>query len=187
MDSLTPRHSGISTDVLLFTDIGLSLVHHYRVHKRGLPHLAFRLNYLAFRRNYLSQPRALLPLPMVLPTSGGVAQHSLLEFAVCGGISRRCGCLASTIQRRDQVPAASPDHGVACAERSAPHGAGPAGCGEGSGARLLPPVCCRCRWILVVWTCRRFGLRQCPPRLGSFLPNMSSCSGGGGGGGGRFA
>ena len=29
-DSLTPRHSGISTDVLLFRDIGLSLVHHYR-------------------------------------------------------------------------------------------------------------------------------------------------------------
>ena len=32
-DSLTSRHSGISNDVLLFSDIGLSLVHHYRVHK----------------------------------------------------------------------------------------------------------------------------------------------------------
>ena len=63
-DSLTPRHSGISTDVLLFSDIGLSLVHHYRVHKRGLPHIAFR-------RNYLSQLRALLPLPTFLPTTGG--------------------------------------------------------------------------------------------------------------------
>ena len=63
-DSLTPRHSGISTDVLLFIDIGLSLVHHYRVHKRGLPHIAFR-------QNYLSQLRALLPLPAVLPTAGG--------------------------------------------------------------------------------------------------------------------
>ena len=38
-DSLTSRHSGISNDVLLFGDIGLSLVHHYRVHKRGLPHV----------------------------------------------------------------------------------------------------------------------------------------------------
>ena len=63
-DSLMPRHSGISTDVLRFSDIGLSLVHHYRVHKRVLPHIAFR-------RNYLSQLRALLPLPTVLPTAGG--------------------------------------------------------------------------------------------------------------------
>ena len=63
-DSLTSRHSGISNDVLLFSDIGLSLVHHYRVHKRGLPHVAFR-------RNYMSQLRALLPLPAVLPIEGG--------------------------------------------------------------------------------------------------------------------
>ena len=51
-------------DVLLFSDIGLSLVHPYRVHKRGLPHIAFR-------RNYMSQLRALLPLPAVLPIEGG--------------------------------------------------------------------------------------------------------------------
>ena len=37
---------GVSTDVLLFSDIHLSLVHHYRIHKRGLPHIAFRINYL---------------------------------------------------------------------------------------------------------------------------------------------
>ena len=46
-DSLTSRHSGISNDVLLFNDIGLSLVHHYRVHKRGLPHVALRRNYMS--------------------------------------------------------------------------------------------------------------------------------------------
>ena len=34
-------------DVLLFSDIHLSLVHHYRIHKRGLPHIAFRKNYLS--------------------------------------------------------------------------------------------------------------------------------------------
>ena len=39
---LTANHSGISTDVLLFSDIHLSLSHHYRVHKGGLPHIAFR-------------------------------------------------------------------------------------------------------------------------------------------------
>ena len=63
-ESLTSRHSGISNDALLFSDIGLSLVHHYRVHKRGLPHVAFR-------RNYMSQLRALLPLPAVMPIEGG--------------------------------------------------------------------------------------------------------------------
>ena len=62
-ESLTSRHSGISNDVLLFSDIGLSLVHHYRVHKRGLPHVAYR-------RNYMSQLRALLPLPAVMPIEG---------------------------------------------------------------------------------------------------------------------
>ena len=54
-ESLTSRHSGISNDILLFSDISLSLAHHYRVHKRG-PHVAFR-------KNYMSQLRALLPLP----------------------------------------------------------------------------------------------------------------------------
>ena len=63
MDSLTSRHSGISNDILLFSDIGLSLTHHYRVHKRGVPHVAFR-------RNYMSQLHALLPLPAVPLTEG---------------------------------------------------------------------------------------------------------------------
>ena len=59
-DSLKQRHSGISTDILLFSDINLSLVHHYRIHKRGLPHIAFR-------RNYMSRLRALLPSPVAQP------------------------------------------------------------------------------------------------------------------------
>ena len=59
-DSLEQRHSGISTDILLFGDINLSLVHHYRIHKRGLPHIAFR-------RNYMSWMRALLPSPVAQP------------------------------------------------------------------------------------------------------------------------
>ena len=41
-ESLTSRHSGMSNDILLFSDIGLSLAHHY-----------------------MSQLRALLPLPAV--------------------------------------------------------------------------------------------------------------------------
>ena len=34
-DSLPAQHSGILTDVLLFSDIHLSLVHHYWIHKHG--------------------------------------------------------------------------------------------------------------------------------------------------------
>ena len=63
-ESLTSWDSGISNNVLLFSDIGLSLVHHYKVHRRGLPHVAFR-------RNYLKQLRALLPQPTVLPLARG--------------------------------------------------------------------------------------------------------------------
>ena len=55
-ESLTSRHSGISNDILLFSDSGLSLAHHYRVHKKGVPHVTFR-------KNYMSQLRAMLPLP----------------------------------------------------------------------------------------------------------------------------
>ena len=57
MESLTSRHSGISNDILLFSDIGLSLAHHYRVQMKGVP-------LVAFRKNYMSQLRALLPLPV---------------------------------------------------------------------------------------------------------------------------
>ena len=59
-DSLKQRHSGISTDMLLFSDINLSLIHHYRIHKHGLPHIAFR-------RNYMLRLRALLPSPVAQP------------------------------------------------------------------------------------------------------------------------
>ena len=61
-DSLNGQHSGILTDVLLFSDIHLSLVHHYRIHNRGW--------------NYLSQLRALLPFPVVQPTDGVVLPDS---------------------------------------------------------------------------------------------------------------
>ena len=68
-DSLSAQHSGISMDVLLFSDIHLLLVHHYRIHKRVLPHIAFR-------RNYLSQLRMLLPLPVASPAAGVVSPDS---------------------------------------------------------------------------------------------------------------
>ena len=63
-ESLTAQHSGISNDVLLFSEVGLSLVHHYPVHRMGRPHAAFRGKYLA-------QLRALLPVNTILSTTGG--------------------------------------------------------------------------------------------------------------------
>ena len=45
-ESLKAEHSGISTDIVLFGKIGLSLVHHYRIHRDGLPHIAFRRDYV---------------------------------------------------------------------------------------------------------------------------------------------
>ena len=56
-ESLRAEHSGISTDIMLFSDLGLSLTHHYRVHRCGIP-------YVAFRGDYILRLRALLPAPL---------------------------------------------------------------------------------------------------------------------------
>ena len=46
-ESLSPKQSGISNDVLLFSEVGLTLVHHYRMHSAGQPHAMFRGKYPA--------------------------------------------------------------------------------------------------------------------------------------------
>ena len=46
-ESLSPKHLGISNDVPLSSEVGLTLVHHYRVHSAGQPHAMFRGQYLA--------------------------------------------------------------------------------------------------------------------------------------------
>ena len=61
------RSLGVSTDVLLFSEINESLVHHYRVHKRGLPHLTFQRDYLTCLRVFVSQAAALSQGDMVSP------------------------------------------------------------------------------------------------------------------------
>ena len=128
MDGNTPgvhRIADVSTnDVLLFSDIGLSLVHHYRVHKRGLPHVAFR-------RNYMSQLRALLPLPAVLPIKGGSPDPA-------------CSSLPCAVESSDVV-CASPQpsnsgHGVTRVNRSSTHGAGPTGRGGAVVLDCRPPL-----------------------------------------------
>ena len=128
-DSLTSRHSGISNDMLLFSDIGLSLIHHYRVHKRGLPHVAFQ-------RNYMSQLRALLPLPMVLPIEGGLPDPTCLSLP-CAVESPDVVCASPRPSRRAigrRRPIRVMESPVQIAPRL--NGAGPTGCGGGGGARL---------------------------------------------------
>ena len=52
-DSLRVEHSGISTDILLFSEVGLSLIQHYQVYRGGLPHAVFRTDYIDRLRSLL--------------------------------------------------------------------------------------------------------------------------------------
>ena len=52
--ALRVEHSGISTDILLFSELGLLLTEHYRAYRGGLPHAVFRTD-------YIERLRALLP------------------------------------------------------------------------------------------------------------------------------
>ena len=56
-DSLRVEHSGISTDILLFSELGLSLKQHYRGYRGGLPHTVFRTDYMQRLRALLPSPR----------------------------------------------------------------------------------------------------------------------------------
>ena len=72
-DALKQCHSGVSTDVLLFSEMNLSLVHHYRVFRRGLPHFAFHKDYLTRLRVFVSQVSAMAQcaLSSLVPASSG--------------------------------------------------------------------------------------------------------------------
>ena len=65
-DSLRVEHSGISTDILLFSELGLSLTQHYRVYKGGLPHAVFRTDYIERLRSLLQSSGQ----PGSTPTTG---------------------------------------------------------------------------------------------------------------------
>ena len=84
-ESLSAKYSGISNDVLLFSELGLSLVHHYRIHRSGRPHAMFHGKYLA-------QLRALLPVKTIAPTAGGPSGTT-------------CPPVASTTSRTDGLGA----------------------------------------------------------------------------------
>ena len=72
-DALKPCHSGVSTDVLLFSN--LSLVHHYRVFQKGLPHFAFRKDYLTRLRVFVSQLSAMAQCALPSPVRASSARN----------------------------------------------------------------------------------------------------------------
>ena len=69
-DSLRVEHSGISTDILLFSELGLSLTQHYRVYRGGLPHAVFRTDYIERLRALLPSPRRTGGEPASPPETG---------------------------------------------------------------------------------------------------------------------
>ena len=90
-------------------------------------------------------------------------------------------CLASTVQTRDQSPAARPDHGIACTERSSTHGAGPAGCGGGGVLDCRPPLLPVSMDISGVdLSANRVSTMSA--EAGAFPPEREQSFGGGGGG-----
>ena len=66
-ESLRVEHSGISTDILLFSELGLSLTQHYRVYRGGLPHAVFRTDYIERLRR---PPRRTEGEPALPPETG---------------------------------------------------------------------------------------------------------------------
>ena len=81
LDSLRIEHSGISTDMLLFSEVGMPLTQHYRVYKGGLPHAVFRTD-------YLQRLRALLPSP------GGSDEPSVTGYGSTPTSVRRQRCMS---------------------------------------------------------------------------------------------
>ena len=80
-DALKPCRSGISTNVLLFSEVHLSLVHHYRAFWRGLPHYAFRRDYLTRLRVFVLQASAIAQCP--LPSPGPSSSDSMGNVRPC--------------------------------------------------------------------------------------------------------
>ena len=125
-ESLTPRHSGISNDILLFSDIGLSLSHHCRVHKKGVPHVTFR-------KDYMSQLHAMLPLPAA-PLAKSVPPGVGL-FGI-GGVAGSSGQFSMTVQAGVHSQTHTAGQGDTHTNRTPSDGTGPTGRGGSYGVGL---------------------------------------------------
>ena len=119
-ESLTAQHSGISNDVHLFSEVGLSLVHHYRVLVQIGPSTCC-VSWEVFGAAALS------PTGEHGPVSGRAIRRCLLAGAIDG---RSDGCFVSSTQT---PPPASMGHESACTDRALTYRAGPADGGGSSG------------------------------------------------------
>ena len=135
-ESLTAQDSGISNDVLLFSEVGLSLVHHYCVHRIGRPHATFRGKYLA-------QLRALLPVNTILSTAGGPSGAA-------------CSPVPSTADRTDGLGATPRPPG--CRRRQGQIMDAPTQIAPRLTEQDVVRHCCRFPWMSLVSICWQSGL-----------------------------
>ena len=109
-------------------DIGLSLAHHYRVHKKGIPHVTFRKKlYVPFTR-------------YAAPACGSVCPKGIAGawFFGNGGFAGGCGQLSSTMLTYVRSPTHPRGQRDSHTNHTSPDRAGPAGRGGSYGVRLLP-------------------------------------------------
>ena len=93
-DSLRVEHSGISTDILLFSELGLSLTQHYRVYRGGLPHAVFHTD-------YMRRLQALLPSPR--RTGGEPASPTETGRGLTPKSARRLHCSSRPMRRMSEA------------------------------------------------------------------------------------
>ena len=120
-ESLTSRHSGISNDILLFGDIGMTLSHHYRVHKKGVP-----------------PRRVLQDLPVSVARNAAPACGSVWPEGIAGvrlfddgGVAGGCGRLPPTIKTCVRSPTRATSQGDTHTNCTPPDRVRPTGRGYG--------------------------------------------------------
>ena len=132
-ESLMPRHSGISNDILLFSDIGLSLSHHYRVHKKGC----------APRR--IPQGLYVSVTRYVALACGSVGPKGISGVGLfgIGGVAGGGGQLSTTVQTCVRSQTHTPGQGDTHTNSTSSDGIRPAGRGGSNGVRLSAPSAAR--------------------------------------------
>ena len=118
----------------------MSLSHHCRVHKKGVPHVAFR-------KDYMSQLRAMLPLPAAQLAQRGSRSRTVRDWRSC----RRQWAVINDRPDVRSLADAYPGSGDTHTNRTSSDGIKPAGRGGSYGVRLPAPSAARGNGV------RRFG------------------------------
>ena len=105
-DALKPHISGISTDVLLFSECGHLLVHHYHVFTKGISHVSLRWGYLDNLRTFITQSEAVgrwgqdKDTAQLSPVHRGSASQRSIRQRDSGEESPRCKALRPRSPRK---------------------------------------------------------------------------------------